>query len=165
METLSPSEYERLVAEIVDGISQSAPELSALSLGWGRTNKVAGASGYSHQIDVSLVGTGGIFLLECKKWNKRAGVEAVLALVARASDILSANPTCTVVATLVSSVGFTRGAKLVANYYNVKLEHVESAHVYGLQLGRRAQVGVSGGAVLSDYAEAHVYRNGQRVDG
>ena len=91
MQTLSPADYEKLVADIVLGMRQSAPELAMLSLGAGRANRILGASGYNHQIDVSLTGPGGKFLLECKKWNKRAGVESVLVLAARASDILQAN--------------------------------------------------------------------------
>lgn len=165
MATLSAAEYEALVAHIVRGMQQSAPELAALSLGFGRTNRVPGASGYAHQIDVSLVGPAGMFLLECKKWRKRAGVESVLVLAARASDILQANAGGTVRPILISSVGFTQGARKTASYYGVQLELVESPHVYGLQLGMRARIGISDGITLTDRVETYLYRDGKLVDG
>lgn len=165
MDTLSPTEYEQLVASIVAGMRQSAPELAMLSLRSGRTNRIYGASGYNHQIDVSLTGSAGIFLLECKKWNKRAGVESVLVLAARASDILQARGDMRIIPILVSSIGFTRGAQQIANHYGVRLELVQSPQVFGMQLGARARIGVQDSLIISDHVETRLYRDGKLVDG
>jgi hypothetical protein len=165
MATLSADEYEILVADIVRGMQQSAPEMAMLSLGSGRTNRVIGASGYSHQIDVSLVGPADIFLLECKKWRKRAGVESVLVLASRSNDIRQAQPNAVVRPILISSVGFTQGARKIAQHYGVRLEQVESPHAYGLQLGIRIRIAVSDNLVISDRVETYLYRDGKLIDG
>ena len=165
MDTLSPTEYEQLVAGIVAGMRQSAPELAILSLGAGRTNRIHGASGYNHQIDVSLTGSAGFFLLECKKWNKRVGVESVLVLAARASDILQANCNIRIIPILVSSIGFTRGAQQVARHCEVLLELVQSPKVFGIQLGARARIGVQDSIAILDHVETRLYRDGKLVDG
>ena len=165
MENISPADYEKLVAEIASGMRQSAPALAMLTLGEGRTNRILGASGYNHQIDVSLVGPRGMFLIECKRWRKRAGVESVLVLAARASDILQAHRTSKVTPILISSVGFTRGAKQIANHYGVRLELVVSAQAFGLQLGAIARIGAHDVAVAADHAETFHYRGGKPVDG
>lgn len=51
---MTPTEYEQLVEEIANGIIKSASDLQNLVVASGRKNRIIGASGYSHQIDVSL---------------------------------------------------------------------------------------------------------------
>jgi hypothetical protein len=84
---LTPTEYEKLVEEIAKGIIKSAPNLEHLVIGSGRKNKITGASGYSHQIDLSLHESGRLFLIECKRWARNIGVAEVLVLAGRRNDI------------------------------------------------------------------------------
>src|SRR5258706_12545028 len=101
---MTPAEYEQLVADIAGGIREGAADLQDLVLASAGANRLPGASSYRHQIDVSLEGPKRVFLIECKRWDEKVGVEEVLVLAARASDILQARPGCAVRAILVSKV-------------------------------------------------------------
>ncbi len=65
---MTPSEYERLVADIVEGIRAADQRLTQLTIKSGSRNRIQGASGYKHQIDVSLHQDQPktVYLVECK---------------------------------------------------------------------------------------------------
>lgn len=153
---MTPSEYERVVADIVQGICAAAPELKGLTLGFGRNNRHAGASGYRHQIDVSLTGERHIYLIECKRWEAKIGVEEVMVLAARGTDIAQAHDNVTLHAVLASKVGATRGAITLAQHFRIQLETVRSAQEFGFRIGKNARVGVVDRLVITDYACAHI---------
>jgi hypothetical protein len=160
---MSPDDYESLVASLVDGIRATAPEFQELHIGFGRSNRLLGASGYKHQIDVSLEGASRVFLLECKRWEYKIGVDEVMVLVARGADIAQARQNARIHCILASKVGSTRGAITLAHYFGIELEIIVSAHEYGLRLGKRVHVGVSDGVVFGDSCTATVIRNGEVV--
>ena len=160
----SPADYEKLVAEIVSGITNSAPVMSGYSLGFGAQNKIHGASRQPHQFDVSLTSASELYCIECKRWRKRIGVEAVLVLIARTADMREARPGCRVHSILVSTAEPTRGAKRLAQHYGVQLEVVESPVVFGMKIGQRIQNGISSGIRASDSVVPTVTRGGASVD-
>lgn len=157
---MKPAEYEQLVADIANGIFTTAPELQGLVLGLGRSNQLLGASGYRHQIDVSLQEEKRVFLIECKHWNDRVGVAEVLVLAGRASDIQTQTPNCTVTAVLVSVKGASRGAQKLAQHFGIALEIAKSASEFGLRIGKFVHQAVSDGLGVSDHCEATIIRNG-----
>ena len=154
------AEYEQLVSEIAEGICQSAPDLHRLALGSGHSNRIFGASGYSHQIDVSLQETGRIFLIECKRWKDRIGVAEVLVLAGRASDIKACSPECSVAAILVSMRGASQGAQQLAQHFGIAIEIATSASEFGLRIGKFAHQGLSDGLRMTAHPELTVLRKG-----
>jgi hypothetical protein len=143
----------------VRGICDGAPELNGFVLGQGRRNRVPGASGYEHQIDVSLLSVTKAYLIECKRWESKIGVEEVMTLAARGTDIAQVNEGQMIQAILVSTKGATRGAVALAQFFNVQLEVVRSAHVFGLRIGNQVSVGASSGFRITDRATITVVQN------
>lgn len=155
-ELLTPDEYEKTTAEIVDGARSPGHEFFGCRLGSGRSNKIRGASGYSHQIDVSLESATTTVLIECKHLKKRIGVRDVLVLAARASDILQNAQGFRVIPILVTTVGATRGANRLANYYGIEVEKIVSSREFGTRIGKLVLVGISATAHMIDCAEAQI---------
>ena len=48
------AKYEALMSRVAEKVRQGIPELSSSAIRFGRTNYIEGASGYHHQIDVSV---------------------------------------------------------------------------------------------------------------
>lgn len=161
---MNPDDYEKTVAEIATGIHASVASLHAFKLDSGRVNRLEGASTFRHQIDVSLIGPSEIYLLECKRWEKKIGVDEVMILVARANDILQSREGINVIPILISKKGATRGAAKLARYFGVEIEIVTSALEYGLKLGKHAVVGLHAALAMTDTAIPEVYRNGIKID-
>ena len=156
---MSPEDYERVVAEIVRGICEGAPELNDIVLGQGRANRLLGASGYKHQIDVSLSSAAKTYLIECKRWESKIGVEEIMTLAARSTDIAQAHEGNIAQAILASTKGATRGAIILARFFNIQLEVVHSAHVFGFRIGKQVRVGVADGFRIVDRVIAKVIQN------
>ena len=153
---MKAAEYEQLVSEIAEGICQSAPELHGLVPGSGHKNRISGASGYRHQIDVSLKESARMFLIECKRWKKRIGVAEVLVLAGRASDIQACSTGCSVKAIMVSMCGASEGAWQLAKHFGIDIETAQSASEFGLRIGKYIHQAVSDGLRMGDHCEISV---------
>jgi hypothetical protein len=133
-------EYEKFVADIASSMSDTiCRELGSTSKPtWGRENKVLGASGHQHQIDVSLDAGKYRFLVECKRYGSRPlSTDDLLTFAARKIDIEQAAPELVVYATMVSQRVVTRGAELIAKQFGIDLEVVEHGSTnYGMRLGK-----------------------------
>lgn len=161
---MTPAEYEVLLADIAQGIQQRQLDLSPLRLGSGRSNRVMGASGYKHQIDVSLQDLNRLFIIECKRWDKRIGVAELLILASRTTDIQKQHSSYTVTPILATTKGATFGACKLADHFNVAIEIVKSAHEFGLRLGSFIHQGVAEGMGLNDEVKCAITRKDQVVD-
>ena len=152
--TLSPRtpgpDYERLVASLLTTLAPNHPGLTSLTIREGSKSRVAGASGYAHQVDVAILSDSDLFLFECKYWKRRIGVHAVLALAARKMDIQAALPQVRVWAGLVSTQEPTRGARKLAEHFAVSLDTVANPSEYSVRMGTFLSVGVVDGATLTD---------------
>ena len=115
------TEYEQRVSEIVARLRR--PEYDVCS---GRRNHWKGASGYKHQIDISLRSRGRIVLIECKCWSRNVSAIQLLTLWARVQDIQAKNPKVQVGGILIANGGFQKGAGTLAKHY----ETVELRIVY-----------------------------------
>ena len=160
---MTPGQYEQLLAEIADGICRAAPDLQSLVLGSGRNNKIEGASGYGHQIDVSLQDPARLFIIECKYWTDRIGVQEVLVLCARTIDIAGRLKGCSITPILVSVKGASAGAVKLARHFGVTIEIAVSASEFGLRIGKFVTQAVTDRVVMSDHCEATVLRNNVEV--
>jgi hypothetical protein len=131
---MTPDDYEILVAAIAESVAQRVEALPEGTVRYGRQNYWPGASGFKHQIDVSIRGQETVLLVECKYWNHRVSVEAVLALQGRLDDI---RPTLglEVEGALISTIGFQSGARQVGQHFGIHCDLVRSAEEFGFRYG------------------------------
>ncbi|MDE0333157.1 MAG: restriction endonuclease [Nitrospinae bacterium] len=109
--------YEKLVKDIYEALGK----LDGVKiLGWGRSCKVPGNSGESHQIDVLTSHSAGMHMyktaIECKDWERRkVGKDVItkLAFILKDSNVDKG--------VVVSKSGFTSGAKSLAKSENISL--------------------------------------------
>lgn len=138
---MTPKDYENVVSDIVNGIQNGAADLSDFHFGYGSKNRIPGASGYRHQIDVSLVSSKKAYLIECKLWGRKVGVAEILTLAARAADIGGLRSDLEVDCILASNAGPTRGARKLVAYFGIQFEAVKSASEFGFKLGKNINLG------------------------
>ncbi|MGQ0801083.1 MAG: restriction endonuclease [Pseudomarimonas sp.] len=156
---MSPKEYEVVVSEIVAAIARCQSDSSAI-LGYGGSNRLVGASGYKHQIDVTLKNVSAVYLIECKRWLKKVGVEEVMVLASRGTDISQHQQVGSVHCVLATTVGATRNALVLAKFFNIQIEIVRSAQEFGMRIGRHTQLGAGDGLVLGDSLSMFLIRGG-----
>jgi hypothetical protein len=121
--------YEELVRDVLQGLPTDSGQVQG-----GVRNKIIGASGYEHQIDISIHAPEGLHLIECKHWTHRLGVQAVLTHAGRLIDIQSANPGVVVTAAVASTQSVTRGARVLAQHFGVTIDTVSSVGSYVARL-------------------------------
>ena len=131
MNTTVGTRYERLALELVEQLRLNSA-LSTLEPSSGATNRIRGASGFPHQIDLSLSDSGRLFLFELKCYTKAIGVEQLLVLASRRADIAAAFPRKTVLASLVSKLQPSRNVRPLAKHFGIEVRVVESLHSYSL---------------------------------
>ena len=142
---LTPDEYEEVVAELAEGLIKRVE--GPATVGFGRTNLIRGASGFEHQIDVSVTAANHLFLAECKCWNSAVPVEKVLAFLGRVGDIQSATD-LEVVPAVVTTQGFQSGCETIGAHYGVSLDVVRNSQEFVLRYLKHASAGVSDGIGL-----------------
>lgn len=132
---MTPQEYEQTISEIAQSIFERVEGLTPKQVKYGNENRWLGASGYQHQIDVSVQSVHDLVLVECKYWDRNVPVEAVLTFFGRVHDIrpMFAGQVHPVIAT---KVGFQPGAELLAGYYNIDLQVIPSANIFGFMYKR-----------------------------
>jgi len=150
-------EYESLVSSLVTTLVQNTP-LRGHEIGTGRQNRIAGASGYRHQIDLTLRHQHSLFLVETKHWTRSVGVGAILVLASRVEDIRKQLPSTAVQASIVSTKHATRGAKPLAAHFEIKIDVVSSIKEYALQFADQLFIGMHERATATDISDAEVVR-------
>ena len=124
------NEYENLVKQLFASLVEHVDGLPCNSAKGGRTNHEMGASGYQHQIDVSVRTATELHLIECKYWKRRVTPDALLSLAARVQDIRKANPGWTVKGAVATTQGYSAGVAKLAEFFNVTLQRVGSAQEF-----------------------------------
>jgi hypothetical protein len=149
--------YEATVASIAANIAKTIDDLDESSVKYGATNRINGASGHSHQIDVSVAGESAVYLVECKCWIDKVPVEAVLTLYGRICDI-AAHQGKRVHGTIATTNGFQSGAKKVGDYFDINLVHVKSESEFVMYFKNSVWIGVPSGraAIESDPPKPYV---------
>ena len=140
---MNDHEYELLVSELIAGLAKST-QLRSHDIGSGKKNLVAGASGFRHQIDVSLQDHHSLFLWEVKYWTRKVGAEAILILASRLEDIRKHRPNTAVHASIVSTKHATKGAWLLAAHFEIKINVVYNLYRYALQFANENLIGGAG---------------------
>jgi hypothetical protein len=135
------NEYERIVAVLGKALFETAENSGNFLVKYGGSNKWIGVSGYNHQIDVSAQSNETILLIECKNWGSNVGVPSFLTFLARVIDIRSNFPDKKVIGKIVTTIGFDRGVKMLASYYEIELDKVKNENEFLL---RFQQYGIGG---------------------
>ena len=160
---MKPDDYEILVAAIAASVAQRAEAVSEGGVRYGRQNHWLGASGFRHQIDVSIRGQERVLLVECKYWNRRVSVEAVLVLQGRLDDI---RPTLSfeVEGAIISTIGFQSGARQVGQDFGIHCDLVRSAEEFGFKYGGNLVVQPRPASVRVSTSRGAVIRGGPSDD-
>jgi hypothetical protein len=133
-------QYERLVDQIAQEVADRLKSKGRVEHKKpGRSNKIVGASGHEHQIDVSLTffptdAPARLIVVECKKWNSTVGIDSVLTFFARIRDIQERCQDFIVEGVFLTTMGFEEGAKTFANYYGIHLDIVRSLEEWAIKL-------------------------------
>jgi hypothetical protein len=113
--------FENLTKEIVQAVMNVSPNLQDAVIRDGPTNRIEGASGFKHQIDVSIeVPSEKLFLVECKHYKSKVTVSDMLVLIARIDDI-SKKKSIKVMGCFFTTKGYTEPARKVGSCYNIEL--------------------------------------------
>jgi hypothetical protein len=139
---MTPTEYEKVVREIVESIATQFG-IKSEDIGHGRRNHFTGASGYAHQIDVCARSAKEIVLVECKHWNRKVSVEAVLVFIARVCDIRRLSKGIKIHAYIVTRQVITPNALKVAKYFEIEPSQVRSPNEFVLRYKHLWNIGVA----------------------
>lgn len=131
------NEYERFIASLIKNIQQSSRDIKDLN--YGIKNKLKGASGQLHQIDVSFVDHSfevpTLVLIECKRIkqkNKRINVSVLKILKYNLDDIIkSTNSPDKGKIICLSTADFQSGAIRIAQYEGIKIQKINHGPPFG----------------------------------
>jgi hypothetical protein len=116
IETMDWKEYEEITKYVYEALGNAA---GTKIVGYGRTCKVKGISGVSHQIDVLTSHSDGVHnyqtAIECKYWDKKVNKDIVMK-VAEIIEDSGINK-----GVVVSKMGFTKDGISYAEYKNIGL--------------------------------------------
>jgi hypothetical protein len=155
---MTDDEYERLVHDLLSDLVGGTPALLPSDVAGGAKNTIIGASGFAHQIEVSVRAQSFLVLVECKYWSRPVDAKAVLVLASRLADIRDANPSLDVRASLVSTKASTEGARVLAAHFGISLDIVSSIKEYAVRLRNQVFASVVEALSLSDRCDAEVIR-------
>lgn len=152
-ERLSPAEYESLVHTLV---GQFRAVLGNDALRGGKANRIPGASGFLHQIDVSIHMPDKLVLLECKLLKRAVSAHSALVLAARLQDIRQANPSLAISGSLVSTKPVTSGVLKLAQHFEFSVDLVNSLQDYTIHILNVHFAGLSSRIQFSDACKAEI---------
>lgn len=167
---MKSAEHERTTARLVRAMVVGFAGQHDTQVAYGHDNLWEGASGFSHQIDVTVEWPGErLILVECK-WRspERSNVVAsdALALLGRLIDIRDRLPHDNVQAMLVTNKPVQEGVETICNYYNIGLNRVDSSKEFCIEFRPHGDpirkiplvvsLGVTDGGVVSDDASVVV---------
>lgn len=124
---MTSQEYEYLISgmvksfyKLVEGIEKSdvKPKVPKEKGQKAKINRIEGASGYKHQIDVSVHAPKALILVECKKWNREVEVGHFLIFLGRILDIeQNYGGQFEVHGSIATTKGFQKGVCTLAHYH------------------------------------------------
>jgi hypothetical protein len=157
---MKATDYEQLVAELAHKLVSQPNPGELVTVGWGSKNRIVGASGFKHQIDVSVRDPSRMLLIECKYWKDRIDPEACLAFAARVLDIRDVNKGREVTGRIVTTRSVTKGVRQIADYFNLGVDAVSSTQEYVMRIWHYVGIGLTEGARASDAFIANVRKAG-----
>ena len=154
---MTPAQQERFVAAVTKSMAEAHEGPGQTAVRSGTRNRILGASGFRHQVDVSVSTVQDLVLYECKYWGRNVGPDAVLAFAARGLDIQHANPSRKVTLSIVVKQDLTSGARLLAEHFGVCRQIAKSAAEFAVAYKSDNQIGTVDGATLGEHAEARLF--------
>jgi hypothetical protein len=150
---LSPQEYEELVKKLIDSLLRNNDVLKIENIDYGKGNKIEGASGHKHQIDIAYRDpqNQSLILIECKRWQSKIKIDHVLTFHCRLVDILN-RQNVTTEGIMVTTVGYQKGAKKYGDKYGIKLGKVKDESEFGIFIRNLGFMGVVDKGVVTDHA-------------
>lgn len=147
MSRRSPTDYEKFLAELVTNLKERH---SVKNVGWGQKNKLLGASGVQHQVDVSFMDYDHpepkLVLVECKSFRsgKAVNLGQIKILKATLDDLKGCpnNYPAKIVAHMISSVPLQAGARTFANHYEILSQLVSDGSNWVFRYGQMVQLGI-----------------------
>ncbi len=156
---MNSDKQELLVAAIARNMATAHEGAGNVEVRSGSKNLIRGASGFQHQIDVSVHTEKELIIYECKFWGTNVDPEAVLALATRGIDIQRAHPNQIVSLNIVVRHDLTIGAQRLAEAFNIRRHVAKSAAEFSIGYKTDWSAAVVDSATVSDSAEAHVHPN------
>ena len=129
------NEFEELTRNVAHEVKKVSTNLQNGMILCGSKNKIEGASGYKHQIDVSIeVPNEKLILIECKRYNSKVALKDMLVLVARVDDI-NKGKKIDVTGNFFTTKGFTKPAEKIGKYYNIDLNTFKDLEHFAVHIG------------------------------
>jgi len=154
---MTSNEYEEVTGQIARSIFEQVEGVKSESVAYGKKNRWRGASGYNHQIDVSVRGVQDIWLIECKCWKSKVRPESVLTFAARIWDIRDGQARDVKLhPSLITTRGFQPGAEILARFFGIRLDYVNSLNEFLIRFKQAILAGVTDSFVYSDEATVAV---------
>ena len=127
-------DFERIVKTIAREVKKVSPNLENAAINFGPRNKIQGASGFRHQIDVSIEIPGKrLVLIECKRYKSKVTLSDMLVLIARIDDV-SRKKRIHVSGNFFTTAGYTEPATKVGRYYRIDLNIVEDEKQFAVHI-------------------------------
>ncbi len=155
---MKPENYEQLTSQIAQSIYTAVEGITPEQVRYGRKSRWVGQSGYEHQIDVIVRGPNDAILVECKYWEKPVPPEAVLTFSARLSDIRPTFPG-TIHGVVVTKSRFTRGAKLLAEHYEIDTAVIRNPEAFAFSYKKLRQISLATQRVAIKGQKVYVREN------
>lgn len=153
--------YEELVSTLLDGLRRGTP-LHGYTQHAGARNRIIGASGYAHQIDVSVCNSTNMYLFEAKCLHRPIGVNGLLVMAARKADIAEAFPNINIHASMLSTKQATKNVPALAKYFSINVDIIENLYNYGVSFSNTHFIGFRETAIASSSMDAEVIpKNGK----
>ena len=152
--TTNSAKQEEFVAKVASNMAKAHEGDGNVLVRSGSRNLIRGASGFRHQIDVSVQIPKDLVLYECKHWGANVDPEALLALVARGIDIQRAHPDHHVSLNIVVKNDLTSGAELLAKFFGIRRHLATSPAEFSLGYKTDWQASLVGGTALNEAANA-----------
>jgi len=153
---MSSDEFEFFVNELIGDIIKKVDDPKIESIGVGRKNKIQGASGYKHQIDISCkdLKRNTLVLIECKSWNDTIDIIPVLTFHARILDISKISQ-LKIEGIMVTTKGYSKGANKYADYYGIKLQLAKNEYEFKVFLEEMFYIGLKDKANFRERIEVY----------
>lgn len=117
---MDSKEYEQLISNISQELTNDTMLRSIGRKQFGRDNHWEGASGFRHQIDVSIDNNSDALLIECKLWTHEVRAIEFLTHLGRLIDIRGnpKNVKLNIRGAIVTTKGWQSGVETLVRYYS-----------------------------------------------
>jgi len=136
-------EFEDLTKKIVDEIKRISSNYENAVIKAGVRNRIEGASGFKHQIDVSIEINNDnckkLLLIECKHYAAKVALNDMLILIARIDDI-KRNRKIDVRGIFFTTKGYTWPAKKIGESYKIDLNTAKDIKSFAVTINKNLYI-------------------------